>query len=471
MPREKSKGQIPKDESTDAENRGGAARRSFEVPVMGMEQRGCIIRFYLIVNQKWEEPLSKTKPFSISKQMVWEAYLRVKANKGAAGVDDVSITKFEEKLKDNLYKLWNRMSSGSSMPPAVKAVSIPKATGGERVLGIPTVADRIAQMVVTMCLEPTVDPLFHADSYGYRPGKSALAAVETARQRCWRRDRVIDLDIKGFLDNLDHELMMRAVRKHTDCRWVLLYIERWLKAPLQRPDGTLENRDKGTPQGGVCSPLLANIFMHHAFDEWMRQNHPQVLFERYADDVLVHCKTERQAELMRAAIEKRLAQCKLQLHPEKTHIVYCKDEDRRKEYPTTDFDFLGYTFRPRRARNKQGKFFASFLPAVSSKAKSRIRRTIREWRLHRMVWTSLEDIAEKINPVLRGWYQYYGRFYKAALFSVLRNVQRSLIRWAQWKYKGLRNHMRNARRFLGRVSKRMPGLFVHWQLGLGSKAE
>jgi len=471
MPREKSKGQIPKDESTDAENRGGAARRSFEVPVMGMEQRGCIIRFYLIVNQKWEEPLSKTKPFSISKQMVWEAYLRVKANKGAAGVDDVSITKFEEKLKDNLYKLWNRMSSGSSMPPAVKAVSIPKATGWERVLGIPTVADRIAQMVVTMCLEPTVDPLFHADSYGYRPGKSALVAVETARQRCWRRDRVIDLDIKGFFDNLDHELMMRAVRKHTDCRWVLLYIERWLKAPLQRPDGTLENRDKGTPQGGVCSPLLANIFMHHAFDEWMRQNHPQVLFERYADDVLVHCKTERQAELMRAAIEKRLAQCKLQLHPEKTHIVYCKDEDRRKEYPTTDFDFLGYTFRPRRARNKQGKFFASFLPAVSSKAKSRIRRTIREWRLHRMVWTSLEDIAEKINPVLRGWYQYYGRFYKAALFSVLRNVQRSLIRWAQWKYKGLRNHMRNARRFLGRVSKRMPGLFVHWQLGLGSKAE
>ena len=222
--------------------------------------------------------MDKTKPFSISKQAVWEAYLRVKANKGAAGVDGVSITKFEEKLKDNLYKLWNRMSSGSYMPPAVRAVSIPKDNGGERILGIPTVADRIGQMVVTMYLEPLVEPLFHADSYGYRSGKSALDAVATARQRCWQRDWVIDLDIKGFFDNLDHQLMMRAVKKHTDCPWVILHIERWLKAPIQKGDGTLENREKGTPQGGVCSPLLANIFMHHAFDEWMRQNHPQMLF-------------------------------------------------------------------------------------------------------------------------------------------------------------------------------------------------
>jgi len=261
------------------------------------------------------------------------------------------------------------------------------------------------------------------------------------------------------------------VRKHADCQWVLLYIERWLKAPMQMSDGVLENRDKGTPQGGVCSPLLANIFMHHAFDEWMRQNHPQVLFERYADDVLVHCKTERQAELMRHAIERRLAQCKLQLHPEKTHIVYCKDEDRRQEYPVISFDFLGYTFQPRMARNKHGKFFVSFLPAISNKAKSRIRQTVRAWHLHRMVWTSLEDIADKINPVLRGWYQYYGRFYKAALLPVLRNVECSLKLWARWKYKRLRGHQRNARLFLGRVCKRMPDLFVHWQLGLGSKAE
>ena len=417
---------------------------------------------------KWEEQLDKTKSFSISKQMVWEAYLRVKANKGAAGVDEISIDRFEEQLKDNLYKLWNRMSSGSYMPPPVRAVSIPKTNGGERTLGIPTVADRIAQMVVTKQLEPKVEPHFHSDSYGYRPGKSALDAVATARQRCWKSDWVIDLDIKGFFDNLDHELVMRAVKKHTDCRWVLLYIERWLKAPMQRADGTRENRHKGTPQGGVCSPLLANIFMHHAFDEWMRKNHPEVSFERYADDALVHCKTEKQAKLMRQAIEKRLAQCKLELHPEKTRIVYCKDDDRRKENPIESFDFLGYTFRPRRAKNKHGKFFVSFLPAISNKAKSKIRETVRGWRIHLITWTSLEKIAENINPVLRGWYQYYGRFYKSEMYPVLRNVERYLVLWARRKYKKLARHGQKARKYLGGVCKREPGLFVHWEMGLGS---
>ncbi len=414
--------------------------------------------------------MDKTKSFGISKQIVWEAYLRVKANNGAAGVDGISITKFEEQLKDNLYKLWNRMTSGSYMPPPVRAVSIPKDNGGERILGIPTVADRIAQMVVTMCLEPLVEPLFHSDSYGYRPGKSALDAVATARQRCWKNDWVIDLDIKGFFDNLDHRLMMRAVRKHTDCRWVLLYIERWLKAPIQRVDGTLENRDKGTPQGGVCSPLLANIFMHHAFDEWMSQNHPQVLSERYADDVLVHCKTEQQAELMLRAIEKRLAQCKLELHPEKTRIVYCRDDGRRKNYPKESFDFLGYTFRPRRAKNKHGKYFVSFLPAISNKAKNKIRKAIREWRIHLITWTTLENIADKINPVVRGWYQYYGRFYKSEVYPVLRNVERYLTLWVRRKYKRLSRHGRRARLFLGKVCNRTRSLFVHWELGLGSVA-
>lgn len=415
--------------------------------------------------------MDKTKPFDISKQAVWEAYLRVKANKGAAGVDDVSITKFEEKLKDNLYKLWNRLSSGSYMPPPVRAVSIPKDSGGERILGIPTVADRIGQMVVTMCLEPLVEPHFHPDSYGYRPGKSALSAVATARQRCWERDWVIDLDIKGYFDNLDHQLMMRAVKKHTDYPWVLLYVERWLKAPIQKEDGTVTNRDKGTPQGGVCSPLLANIFMHHAFDEWMRQNHPQILFERYADDVLVHCETEKQAKLMYDAIEKRLAQCKLEVHPEKTQIVYCKDDNRRKEYPKEGFDFLGYTFRPRRAKNQHGQFFVSFTPAISNKAKSRICKVIRDWRIHRLTWATLEDIAEKINPIVRGWYQYYGRFYKSEMYPVLRNVEHCLTRWVQRKYKKLNRHSRNARSFLREIYKRTPRLFVHWTLGLESEAE
>lgn len=415
--------------------------------------------------------MDKTKSFSISRQRVWEAYLRVKANKGAAGVDEISINRFEEQLKDNLYKLWNRMSSGSYMSPPVRAVSIPKANGGERILGIPTVADRIAQMVVTKQLEPEVEPHFHPDSYGYRPGKSALDAVATARQRCWKSDWVIDLDIKGFFDNLDHELVMRAVKKHTDCRWVLLYIERWLKAPMQRTDGTLENRHKGTPQGGVCSPLLANIFMHHAFDEWMRKNHPETSFERYADDALVHCKTEQQAKLMRQAIEKRLAQCKLELNPEKTRIVYCKDDDRRKENPIESFDFLGYTFRPRRAKNKHGKFFVSFLPAISNKAKNRIRETIRGLRIHLITWTSLEKIADKVNPLVRGWYQYYGRFYKSEMYPVLRNVERYLVLWARRKYKKLARHEHNARRYLGGVCKREPGLFAHWKMGLGSATE
>lgn len=415
--------------------------------------------------------MDKTKPFNISKQAVWEAYLRVKANKGAAGVDDVSITKFEEKLKDNLYKLWNRMSSGSYMTPPVRAVSIPKDNGGERILGIPTVADRIGQMVVVMYLEPLVEPYFHPDSYGYRPGKSALSAVASARQRCWKSDWVIDLDIKGFFDNLDHQLMMRAVKKHTDCPWVLLYVERWLEASIQKEDGTLENRDKGTPQGGVCSPLLANIFLHHAFDEWMRQNHPQILFERYADDVLVHCETEKQAKLMRDAIEKRLAQCKLEVHPEKTQIVYCKDDNRRKEYPKEGFDFLGYTFRPRRAKNQHGQFFVSFTPAISNKAKNRIRKVIRNWRIHRLTWATLEDIADKINPIVRGWYHYYGRFYKSEMYSVLKNVEHYLIRWVQRKYKKLNRHSRTARRFLRGMCKRTPRLFVHWMLGLESEAE
>ncbi|MCA1617697.1 MAG: group II intron reverse transcriptase/maturase, partial [Acidobacteria bacterium] len=251
--------------------------------------------------------MDKTKPYSISKKVVWEAYLRVKANDGAAGIDDESVADFERDLKNNLYKIWNRMSSGTYFPPPVRTVSIPKSNGGERKLGIPTVGDRVAQMVVKLYLEPEVEPHFHPDSYGYRPAKSAVDAVETARKRCWRYDWCIDLDIKGFFDNLDHSLIMRAVKKHTNVAWVLLYIERWLKAPIQLEDGTLEERDRGTPQGSVVSPLLANTFMHHAFDEWMRGEFPHVPFERYADDVLVHCASEKQAKFVLAAIQKRLA--------------------------------------------------------------------------------------------------------------------------------------------------------------------
>jgi RNA-directed DNA polymerase len=306
--------------------------------------------------------LDKTKPFHIPKRAVWEAYQRVKANRGAAGVDDQSIEVFEKDLKNNLYKLWNRLSSGSYFPPPVKRVEIDKRGGGTRALGIPTVADRIAQAVVKAHLEPELEKQFHPDSYGYRPGKSALDAVEQARKRCWRKDWVLDLDIRAFFDTLSHDLLLRAVRKHTDCAWVRLYIERWLKAPVQREDGTLEAREKGTPQGSVVSPLLANLFLHYAFDRWMATHHPSLPFERYADDILCHCHSEAQARDLWRVLEQRFADCGLELHPEKTKIVYCKDDDRRGHSPNEKFDFLGYTFRPRRSKNRWGKYFVNFSP-------------------------------------------------------------------------------------------------------------
>jgi len=343
--------------------------------------------------------LSKAKSFSISKQVVWKAYKLVKANKGSAGIDEETITDFEGNLKDNLYKIWNRMSSGSYFPPPVKRVEIAKDTGGKRPLGIPTISDRIAQAVVKLYLEPKVEPYFHKDSYGYRPGKSAIDAVGIARQRCWRYNWVIDLDIKGYIDNLNHELVMRAVRKHTNCKWILLYIERWLKAPVQLESGRIERRDKGTPQGGVVSPLLANLFLHYAFDEWMKRNYPNVPFERFADDVIVHCSTIEEASQIRKAIEKRLNQCKLELHQRKTKIVYCKDDDRRGSWSNEKFDFLGFTFRPRRSKNRWGKYFVNFSPAVSNKAMKSMRREMRKWKLHLRSDKSIEDLACMFNPV------------------------------------------------------------------------
>ena len=410
--------------------------------------------------------MSKAKPFCISKNEVWEAYKRVKANKGAAGVDDESIEDFERNLKDNLYKIWNRMSSGSYFPPPVRTVKIPKKNGGERKLGIPTVADRIAQQVVKARLEPELEPLFHADSYGYRPGKSALDAVGQARERCWRNDWVLDLDIKGFFDNLDQDLLIRAVRKHAKDRWVVLYIKRWLKAPVQEEDGRLAPREKGTPQGGVISPLLANLFLHYALDRWLAANYPNISFERYADDVIAHCRTERQAQAVRKAIAERLRACGLELHPEKTKIVYCKDDLRRRTHPNEKFDFLGYTFRPRRSKNRKGKFFINFSPAVSNKAAKTMRDTIRSWNLPRRSDKSLEDLSRMFNPIIRGWLQYYGRYYRSALYSVTRALDRDLAFWAKRKYKKLRHHLRRATGWIARISRRDPQLFAHWQMGV-----
>ena len=410
--------------------------------------------------------MSEAKPYCISKWEVWEAYKKVKANQGAAGVDAQSIEDFDKRGKDNLYKIWNRMSSGSYFPPPVRTVKIPKAHGGERKLGIPTVSDRIAQMVVKTRLEPAVDPLFHPDSYGYRPGKSALEAVGQARQRCWESDGVVDLDIKGFFDNIDHDLLMRAVKKHAQDPWVVLYIERWLKAPAQDEEGGVTEREKGTPQGGVISPLLANLFLHYAFDLWMRRTYPHRRFERYADDAIVHCRTEAEAQEVRGAIAARRQACRLELHPEKTKSVYCKDDDRRGTYPNEKFDFLGYPFRPRRSKNWKGKDFINFSPAVADNAGKAIRAEMRHWKLHLRSDKAIEDLSRMFNPKIRGWLQYYGRYYRSALSPIMRQLDRSLARWAYRKYKKLRGHVRRATHWIARISRRDPGLFAHWQMGV-----
>lgn len=408
--------------------------------------------------------MEQAKPFCISKRQVWEAYKRVKANKGAAGVDGQSLEEFEQDLEGNLYKLWNRLASGSYFPPPVLRVEIPKGDGRMRPLGIPTVADRIAQTVVKQYLEPELEKYFHPDSYGYRPGKSALDAVGMARKRCWENDWVLDLDIKGFFDNLDHELLMRAVRAHTEESWVLLYIERWLKAPIALQDGTRQVPEKGTPQGGVASPLLANLFLHYAFDKWMDREYPGIRFERYADDAVCHCESHAQAVALKQALEARMNEVGLELHAQKTRIVYCQDDDRREDYPHIAFDFLGYTFRPRRSKNRWGKYFINFSPAIGNKAAKGIRQRARRWRWSLRSDKNLEDLARMFNPIIQGWINYYGRYYKSALYPTLRELDRRLVRWATRKYKRLRGHRRRAEHWLHRIAKRQPGLFAHWRL-------
>jgi RNA-directed DNA polymerase len=414
------------------------------------------------------EPKQQDKPFQISKWKVWEAYERVKANKGAAGVDEQSITEFEADRDRNLYKIWNRMSSGSYFPPPVKAVEIPKAGGkGVRLLGVPTVADRVAQTVARLYLEPQVEPVFHPDSYGYRPGKSALDAVAACRKRCWRADWVIDMDIRAFFDTVPWDLVRKAVAHHIspDQRWILLYVERWLKAPLQHADGTLVARDRGTPQGSAISPLIANLFMHYAFDAWMAREHPGIRFERYCDDAVVHCASEQQARHMRAAIAARLAEVGLELHPGKTRIVYCKDADRRGDHEVTSFTFLGYEFRPRLAKNRHGKHFVSFLPAVSRDAMKAMGTEIRSWHWAKRSDKSLGDLALMFNSVVQGWINYYGRFYRSRLLYFLRGLNRHLMRWACRKYKRLKRRERRAMAWLAEIARRSPHLFAHWRLG------
>ena len=409
-----------------------------------------------------------TKSFDVSKRHVYDAWKRVKANRGAAGTDRQSLAMFEENLSRNLYKVWNRMASGSYIPPPVKEVGIPKANGEIRKLGVPTVADRVAQTVVKMELEPLLEPLFDPDSYGYRPGRSAKQAVEVSRARCWRYDWVVEFDVKGAFDNLDHGLLMKALRTHTNCKWVLLYIERWLKAPSQDDSGAVRERNRGTPQGGVISPLLMNLFMHYAFDRWMRRTVPACPFARYADDAVVHCRSQRQAEWVKQQIAERFATCGLELHPDKTRIVYCKDSNRRGDYPTVQFTFLGFTFMPRKARNQAGKFFTSFLPGASRAAQKRMCQQIRSWHLPRQTPGTLEEFSQKYGAILTGWWNYYGTFYPGAVLRIFRHVDLTLAFWARRKYKRLSRHLRRSIHWLGQAARREPHLFVHWRIWYGN---
>lgn len=408
---------------------------------------------------------SSAKPFEISKWEVQRAWEQVRANKGASGVDGIGVEEFEKDLKRNLYKVWNRMSSGTYFPPPVAAVPIPKPDGGQRMLGVPTVGDRVAQTVVARRLEGKVEPIFHPDSYGYRPNRSALDAVAACRRRCWRYDWVVDLDVSKFFDSVEWDLVVKAVAAHVGKaeRWIILYVTRWLAAPLQHRDGTLEQRERGTPQGSAVSPVLANLFLHYAFDTWMAREFPSVPFERYADDAVVHCVSERQARHVRAAIENRMAEVGLQLHPAKTRIVYCQDANRTRppEGMATAFTFLGYTFRARGARDRAGNVFTAFLPAISKDALKRLSKVVRGWRLHRRTDLDLHQIAAWINPVIRGWMNYYGAFYPAALTHLLARINTYLVRWIRKKYRRYRPR-RAARAAWERLVALYPRAFAHW---------
>ena len=413
--------------------------------------------------------MDEAKPFDIPKREVWEAFKKVKANQGAAGVDGQSIADFEADLSNNLYKLWNRMSSGSYFPPPVRRVDIPKADGGTRPLGIPTVADRVAQEVARRYLEPRLEPVFHANSYGYRPGKSAIDAVRQARQRCWRYDWVLDLDVKAYFDSIDWELMLKAVRRHTNCPWVLLYIERWLKAPVQMEDGSVVPRTAGTPQGGVISPILANLFLHYAFDMWMARTYPHIPFERYADDAICHCKSAEEAQALWSALADRFAACKLVLHPEKTKIVYCKDANRRGDIPEPIVRLSRLSVSERGKRCGKGSIPAhGFMPAASPKALTAISRTIRRWTLHQRSDKSLQELAKMYNPYIQGWINYYGNFYRTQLRPTLKRIDLYVIRWARRKFKRLRHQTKGARDWFERLRRANPKLLAHWQLCHGN---
>lgn len=410
---------------------------------------------------------NETKSIPISRSMIWEAYKKVRANNGGAGVDSICMEEYDANRRKHLYKLWNRMASGSYFPPAVKEVEIPKKDGNVRKLGIPTISDRVAQMAIKDYLESRFEAIFSPNSYGYRPNKNAHQALEMVRSNCRKTDWVIDLDIKGFFDNISHEKLMLTVEKHVPENWVKLYIKRWLAAPVLTKSGELITKQgKGTPQGGVISPLLANLFLHYGFDKWLTQTDKTVNFTRYADDVIVHCKSKPQAERMLYLINQRMNNIDLELHPDKTKIVYCKDYRRKEKYPIVKFDFLGYSFQPRTTKSKRTSgFFLGFDCAISMSSCKRIADKLGELKIEKMTFKSIVGIAHKLNPMIRGWIQYYGKYRISSLHKVFRLLNQRLVRWARKRYKRYKTSLIRAYKWLARVQEQYSYLFYHWQLG------
>lgn len=411
--------------------------------------------------------MMENKSIPITKQLIWRSWLAVKRNAGSAGIDKQSIEMFEYDLSKNLYKVWNRLASGSYFPPMVRAVEIPKRDGRKRILGIPTVGDRVAQTAIKILIEPRLEVIFDDDSYGYRPGKSAHDAISITRQRCWKYSWILEYDIKGLFDNISHQLLIKALKRHVKEDWVIMYIKRWLEAPMELQDGTIINRTKGTPQGGVVSPMLANLFLHYVIDAWSRRNLPGIPFCRYADDGLYHCINKGEAEKVRTLLNERLKQCGLEIHSDKTKIVFCKDGKRKQAMKgiLTSFEFLGYEFVERPVRNKRkGITFRGFVPAIGKERLKELRKKVKHCLVVlRRTDLTLTDIAEKINPVVRGWLVYYGKFYPSRLKSLTWFIDQRLARWARLKYKSMNRSSLKAWKFIAKIRKENPTIFAHWK--------
>jgi RNA-directed DNA polymerase len=435
---------------------------------MGVERRCQVIQYHNIYQLDERMNLwNETKSVPVSSTMVWEAYKKVRSNQGSEGVDQISMEEFDADRSKHLYKLWNRMASGSYFPPPVKEVEIPKKDGKFRKLGIPTISDRVGQMVIKNYLEARFEKIFSPHSYGYRPNKSAHQALAAVRENTRNRDWVIDLDIKGFFDNIDHAKLMSALEKHVKEKWCLMYIQRWLTAPVQTRSGKLISKQgKGTPQGGVISPLLANLFLHYAMDKWLEQTHPTVKYVRYADDAILHCKSKQQAEYVLQRLKGRMRECCLELHPEKTKLVYCKDYRRQEDYPVVKFDFLSYSFQPRSTKSKTtGKLFLGFDCAISIKSKSRIAEQMKELNIAYLTHRSIVGVAKYLEPYIRGWVNYYGKFRLSEMNSIFQLLRRRLVQWARKRYKRYKTSVNKAYKWLNRIREQFPTLFYHWRLG------